>query len=126
MPGFSAQLQASIWYDPRRAGQGRMTAGIDRRRAGAFARRARAVKEGHEMIRKVILAMVVAAAGWLAFSQRQDIIRYLKIKQMSAGTVIPAASRRADRRDYPRPGHGPAHSTGDFDSPARGGPAQPR
>jgi len=42
------------------------------------------------MIRnKLLRSAVVAAVGWLAWSQRQDIVRYLKIKQMSAGDGHP-------------------------------------
>ena len=41
------------------------------------------------MIRKALLALITATGAWLLVSQRQDIIRYLKIKQMSQGNGHP-------------------------------------
>lgn len=76
------------------------------------------------MIRKAVLWLVPVLLGAVIASQWQDIIRYVKIKQMSLGQgrpqVVPAAGSTA----YPRaPGRGARDGTGDFDSARRGGPA---
>ena len=78
------------------------------------------------MIRnKLLRSAVVAAVGWLAWSQRQDIVRYLKIKQMSAGDGHPGNVPAGGTHAYPAPGQGTPNGTGDFASADRGGPAQP-
>lgn len=56
------------------------------------------------VIRKAVLSLVPLLLGVLSASQWQDMIRYVKIKQMSLGQgrpqAVPAASaNRADRRD---------------------------
>jgi hypothetical protein len=75
------------------------------------------------MVRKAVLILAAIGAGWLAFSQRHDIIRYLKIKQMSAGDGHPGNVPAGGSRGYSAAGHGTPEGAGDFDAPARGGPA---
>jgi hypothetical protein len=54
-----------------------------------------------------------------------DIIRYFKIKRISAGQGHPELVPVNGSRAYPqRPGRGAADGTGDFDSASRGGPAR--
>jgi hypothetical protein len=80
--------------------------------------------QGDEMIRKLLLAAGLAAAGWLAFSQRQDVIRYLKIRQMSAGDGHPENVPAGGSRRYTAPAQGTPDGTNNSGSAARGGPAQ--
>jgi hypothetical protein len=75
-------------------------------------------------MRKAVLWLVPLLLGVLIASQWQDIIRYVKIKQMSLGQgrpqVVPAAGTTA----YPKNPAGSApDGTGEFDSARRGGPA---
>ena len=78
------------------------------------------------MIRtKLLRSAAVAAVGWLAWSQRQDIVRYLKIRQMSEGGGHPGNVPAGGSHAYPAPGRGTPDGTGDFVSADRGGPAQP-
>ena len=78
------------------------------------------------MIRmKLLSSAAVAAVGWLAWSQRQDIVRYLKIKQMSEGGGRPGNVPAGGSHAYPAPGQGTLDGTGDFAPADRGGPAQP-
>ena len=74
---------------------------------------------------KLLRSAAVAAVGWLAWSQRQDIVRYLKIRQMSAGDGHPGNVPAGGAHAYPAPGQGTPDGTGDFASAGRGGPAQP-
>jgi hypothetical protein len=75
------------------------------------------------MVGKVLVAGALAGGGLLAASQWQDITRYLKIKQMSAGQDIPRMFRPAGRGAIPAPGQGAPDGVGAFDSARRGGPA---
>jgi hypothetical protein len=75
------------------------------------------------MMRKALLIGGLAGAGLLVASQRQDIVRYLRIKQMSAGQGRPENVPASGSRRYPAPGRGAPDGTGDFDSARRGGPA---
>jgi hypothetical protein len=59
-------------------------------------------------------------------SQRHDIVRYLRIMQMSSGAGHPEIVPASGSRRYPAPGGGAADGTGDFDSAGRGGPEQGR
>jgi len=78
------------------------------------------------MIRmKLLRSGAIAAVGWLAWTQRQGIVRYLKIKQMSAGDGHPGNVPAGGAHAYPAPGQGTPDGTGDFASANRGGPAQP-
>ena len=78
------------------------------------------------MIRMKLLRYgAVAAVGWLAWTQRQDIVRYLKIRQMSSGDGHPGNVPASGVHAYPAPGQGTPDGTGDFASASRGGPAQP-
>lgn len=55
------------------------------------------------MIRKALLLMIPLGAAWLAASQRQDVIRYLKIKRMSAGSGHPENVPAGGSQGYPKP-----------------------
>lgn len=79
-----------------------------------------------EMIRNVLLFMIPLAVAGLIASQRQEITRYLKLKQMSSGTGHPENVPAGGSHAYPDPGGGAADGTGDFDSASRGGPARAR
>jgi hypothetical protein len=72
---------------------------------------------------KLLLMSGLAGAALIIASQRQDIGRYLKIKQMSAGEGHPEYVPAEGKRQYPAPGRGVQDGTGDFDSARRGGPA---
>jgi hypothetical protein len=75
------------------------------------------------MMRKIVLLLgVVAGAGLLVALQRQDIARYLKIKQMSLGQGHPENVPAQGSSRYPSPGRGAPDGTGDFVSASRGGP----
>jgi hypothetical protein len=76
------------------------------------------------MIRKSMLLMIPLTVAGLAAGQRQDIARYLKIRQMSSGTGHPENVPAGGTQAYPQSGHGVADGTGDFDSASRGGPAR--
>ena len=78
------------------------------------------------MTRKALLLMIPLAVAGIAVGQRQDIARYLKIRQMSSGTGHPENVPAGGSQAYPQSGHGAADGTGDFDSASRGGPAQAR
>jgi hypothetical protein len=75
------------------------------------------------MVGKVLGAAALAGGGLLVASQWQDIIRYLKIKQMSAGQGHPENVPASGSRRYPAPGQGAPDGAGAFDSARRGGPA---
>jgi hypothetical protein len=81
---------------------------------------------GDEMIRKVLLLGIPLAGAGLIASQRQEITRYVKLRQMSSGTGHPENVPVSGSHAYPDPGHGAAEGTGDFDSASRGGPARAR
>jgi hypothetical protein len=56
-----------------------------------------------------------------------DIVRYIKIKRLSAGRGHPELVPVRGSKAYPqRPGKGAADGTGDFDSASRGGPVLAR
>jgi len=76
------------------------------------------------MIRKRMLFMIPLTVAGLVTGQRQDIIRYIKIRQMSSGTGHPENVPTSGTQAYPQSGHGVADGTGDFDSASRGGPAR--
>jgi len=75
------------------------------------------------MVGKVLLLGALAAAAFVLVSQRQDVARYVKIKQMSLGRGFPQYVPAEGQHRYPAPGYGAPDGTGDFDSAARGGPA---
>lgn len=67
----------------------------------------------------------------MPFVRRQavfnDIIRYIKIKRLSAGPGHPELVPVRGSKAYPqRSARGAADGTGDFDSASRGGPALKR
>jgi hypothetical protein len=76
------------------------------------------------MIRKALFLTSSLAAASLVVSQRQDVIRYLRIKQMSMGGGHPGNVPAGGSRRYAQPGDGLPDGTADFDSARRGGPAR--
>ena len=74
------------------------------------------------MARKALRVLLPAFVVVLVASQWREIVRYLKIEQMSMGSghpeVVPAEGQHAYAK-----GPGAADGTGDFDSASRGGPA---
>lgn len=75
------------------------------------------------MVGKALRVLVPAGVALLAASQRTDIVRYLKIKQLSLAKGHPENVPARGRTVYPqRPGLGTPDGTGDFDSASRGGP----
>lgn len=75
------------------------------------------------MLGKGLRFLAPAALALLVASQWQDILRYLKIAQLSAGHGHPGNVPARGRASYPqRPGDGEADGHGDFDSASRGGP----
>jgi hypothetical protein len=76
------------------------------------------------VIRKGALWLAPVLAGALIASQWQDIIRYVKIKQMSLGQGHPQYVPAEGSTAYPmQPASGAPDGTGQFDSASRGGPA---
>lgn len=73
------------------------------------------------MIGKLLIGGL-AVAGLAVAVQRHDIVRYLKIKQMSRGGGHPEIVPASGATSYPAPGRGVPDGTGDFDSASRGGP----
>jgi hypothetical protein len=78
------------------------------------------------MMRKILVIGALAGAGLAMASQRHDIVRYLRIKQMSAGEGHPEIVPARGSWLYRAPGHGAPDGTGDFDSAGRGGPDRER
>ena len=76
------------------------------------------------MVGKALRVLVPAGVVLIVASQWTDIIRYLKIKELSVGRGHPEAVPAEGRKSYPQvPGSGTTDGTGDFDSASRGGPA---
>ncbi|MGI9005468.1 MAG: DUF6893 family small protein [Streptosporangiaceae bacterium] len=75
------------------------------------------------MVRNILLVGALAAGALAIASQRKDIGRYLKIKQMSLGTGHPEVVPAGGSQSYLGPGRVSPDGTGDFDSARRGGPA---
>jgi hypothetical protein len=73
-------------------------------------------------MRKAMLLAGLAGAVAMVASQRQDVLRYLKIKQMSLGAGHPQNVPASGTHKYPSPGRGVPDGTGDFASAGRGGP----
>jgi hypothetical protein len=73
-------------------------------------------------MRRILIAAVIGAAAAIGL-QRHDLIRYLKIKQMSLGTGHPENVPANGSHRYPAAGRGGADGRGDFDAARRGGPA---
>ena len=73
------------------------------------------------MARKA-LSVLLASVAVLAVSQWQEIVRYVKIKQMSEGDGHPQDVPAEGQHAYPKPSGGVRDGTGDFDSASRGGP----
>jgi hypothetical protein len=76
------------------------------------------------MIRKALWLVVPVALG-AAVAGRQDIIRFLKMKQMSLGSaghpeVVPVEGAKSYPQDA---ANAEPDGTGEFDSARRGGPA---
>jgi hypothetical protein len=76
------------------------------------------------VIRKGMLWLFAALFGALIAVQWPDIVRYVKIKQMSAGGGHPENVPASGTKRYPQdPADGEADGTGEFDAAKRGGPA---
>jgi hypothetical protein len=75
------------------------------------------------MMGKVLLLAGLAGVTLALVSQRQDVARYVKIKQMSIGGGFPQNVPAKGTVRYPQTGDGAPDGTGDFDSASRGGPA---
>lgn len=73
------------------------------------------------MRKLLLLGGLVAVAALIGTSQRKDIARYLKIKNMSSGAGHPENVPAGGSHRYPSPGNGAADGTGDFDAAHRGG-----
>ena len=75
------------------------------------------------MARKALWWVLPTAVAAALASQWQDIVRYLKIEQISLGRGHPDRVPAVGRHAYPRgPGAGAPDGTGDFDAARRGGP----
>jgi hypothetical protein len=55
------------------------------------------------MIRKALVVVIPLGMAWLVAAQWQDITRYLKIKQMSAGSGHPENVPAGGSQAYPHP-----------------------
>ena len=76
------------------------------------------------MIRKALPILVSAGVILLLASQWSDIMRYLRIKQLSVGQGHPENVPAEGRKAYPQcPGDVTTDGNGDFASASRGGPA---
>jgi hypothetical protein len=73
-------------------------------------------------VRKVLLIAALVGAGFIV-AGRDDIVRFLKIKQISLGQGRPRTVPAGGPHRYPAPGRGTPDGTSDFDSASRGGPA---
>jgi hypothetical protein len=79
------------------------------------------------MVSKGLRFLFPAALALLVASQWQDVVRYLRLKQLSVGQGHPENVPVRGRASYPqRPGSGEADGQGDFDAPRRGGPHHTR
>ena len=75
------------------------------------------------MAGKILGFLGLASLVAIVASQWTDIVRYLKIEQLSAGAGHPGYVPVSGRAHYPqRPGNGGADGSGEFDSARRGGP----
>lgn len=75
------------------------------------------------MVGKILAFLGLVALAALIASQWNDIVRYLKIEQLSSGhpEYVPVTGRP----HYPQhPGSGETDGQGEFDSAMRGGPQQ--
>jgi hypothetical protein len=73
-------------------------------------------------MRKLLLIGGLAGAGLIVASQWHDIVRYLRIEQMSLGEGHPENVPAVGSHRYRAPGRGAPDGIGDFDSACRGGP----
>ena len=75
------------------------------------------------MLRKLVIALIVAAVGALLFTQRKDLQRYLGIQRLSHGDghpeLVPVDGRTGYVQDAAK---GAPDGTGDFDAGKHGGP----
>jgi hypothetical protein len=76
------------------------------------------------VVRKAMLLLIPAMLAALVGSQWPDIMRYLKIRQMSQGQGHPENVPAEGTIFYPQdPAGGAPDGTGEFASASRGGPA---
>jgi hypothetical protein len=72
-------------------------------------------------MRKVLRKGLLADAVRAVTAQWHEIVRYLRIEQMSLGRGHPENVPARGSHSYPAPGRGAPDGTGDFDSAGRGG-----
>lgn len=76
------------------------------------------------MIKKILLLGMLLAVAVAVVAGWPDIMRFLRIKQVSVGQSHPERVPAGGRTVYPRSYlDGEPDGTGDFDSAKRGGPA---
>jgi Family of unknown function (DUF6893) len=76
------------------------------------------------VVRKAMLVLIPAMLAALIGSQWPDIMRYMKIRQMSQGQGHPENVPAEGTIQYPQdPAQAAPDGTGDFASASRGGPA---
>jgi hypothetical protein len=112
----------NCWFGPSQSGEFRQM--LLMAAAPLTVSTAAAGERGYAVIRKAPWLLIPLALGLVIAAQRQDIARYLKIKQMSAGGSHPENIPAGGSQSYPQPGRGTHDGTGDFDSASRGGPAR--
>jgi hypothetical protein len=115
------QLQLLVWPAAvREVSAGAARGGAPDRQWAAQSER------GYVVIRNARRFLIPLAVGLVIAAQRQDIARYVKIRQMSAGGGHPENVPAGGSQFYAQPGEGAQDGTGDFDSASRGGPARGR
>ena len=112
----------NCWFGPRQRGEFRQV--LLMAAAPLTVSTAAEGERGYAVIRKAPWLLIPLAVGLVIAAQRQDIARYLKIKQMSAGRGHPENVPAGGSQSYTQPGGGAQDGTGDFDSASRGGPAR--
>ena len=74
------------------------------------------------MARKALLLLLSASVAMAVASQWRELVRYVKLEQMSSGGGHPENVPVEGVQGYQHPGAGDSDGTGDFDSGSRGGP----
>jgi hypothetical protein len=77
------------------------------------------------VIRKLMLWLIPLGLGAVVATQWTDIVRYVKIKQMSQGQGHPEYVPTEGSTAYPQdPAHQTPDGTGEFDAVKRGAPVE--